>query len=464
MKEFLNSRIEGKQVVILGLGAEGRSTYKLLRRLFPEQIFTLVDRREELANDKELKHAATKFQLGPAYLANLGSFDLIIKSPGISLSQLPANVPSQKLTSQTAFFLEVFRDRTIGITGTKGKSTTASLIFHLLTAAGKDTLLIGNIGVPPFDVLDRIKDDTLIVFELSSHQLEAVKVSPHISVLLNIYQEHLDHYASYQAYQMAKYNIARWQKPGEFFIYHYNDLEIPALIHEIMPVSNLLPYALHEELGVHTFISEGEVYAKKSIVPEKICNLNGKTFLNGDHNQLNLLAALSACHTAGVESKYFCSALDTFKGLQHRMEFVGEFGGIKFYNDSIATIPEAVIYALETIGDVDTLILGGFDRGIDYSKLTTYLGKISSKNIFLTGNAGKRLKSELESGFPGQHNYQWFDDFDEMISAAITSTAKGRSCLLSPAAASYDRFMNFEHRGKRFREIIKTHFTKLENL
>lgn len=462
MKEFLNIRIKGKRVAILGLGAEGKSTYRLLRKLFPDQVFTLADRREELANDIEFKHSATKFHLGPAYLDTLDSFDLIIKSPGISLSQLSVNVPAEKLTSQTALFLEVFRDRTIGITGTKGKSTTASLTHHLLTAAGKDVLLIGNIGVPPFEVLDRIKDDTLIVFELSSHQLEGVKVSPHIAVLLNIYQEHLDHYASYRAYQLAKYNIALWQKPGDFFIYHHNDFEIPALIEEMIPISKMFPFALNDAPGVHTFISEGEVFSKVSGMPEKICDFKVFNFLHGKHNLLNLLAALSACLATGVESNYYCSALESFKGLQHRMEFVGEFGGIRFYNDSIATIPEAVIYALETIGDVDTLILGGFDRGIDFSKLTAYLGKISSINIFLTGNAGGRLKSELESGFPGQHKYQWFEDFDEMISAAITSTTKGRSCLLSPAAASYDRFMNFEHRGNRFREIISKHFAGIK--
>lgn len=462
MKELLNSRINGKQVIILGLGAEGRSTYMHLRKLFPEQTFTLADRREELENDNALKHAATKFQLGTAYLNNLDSFDLIIKSPGISLSQLPVKVPFEKFTSQTALFLEVFRDRTIGITGTKGKSTTASLTHHLLTAAGKDALLIGNIGVPPFDVLDRIKDETLIVFELSSHQLEGVQVSPHIAVLLNIYQEHLDHYTSYRAYQMAKYNIAMWQKPGDIFIHHYNDFEIPALIHDQMPVSELLTFALKEESGVLIFIREGKVISKRKGAIEEICNLNGLNFLDGKHNLLNLLAALSACHAAGAESKDCCGAIETFKGLQHRMEFIGEFGGVRFYNDSIATIPEAVIYAIETIGDVGTLILGGFDRGIDYSRLTAYLGMTSAKNIFFTGNAGRRLKSELESGFPGRHNYQWFEDFDEMISAAIASTAKGCSCLLSPAAASYDRFMNFEHRGNRFKEIIKNHFSGLE--
>jgi UDP-N-acetylmuramoylalanine--D-glutamate ligase len=462
MKEFLNSRIKGKRVLILGMGAEGRSTYRLLRKLFPEQVFTLADRRKELVNEIELNHSATKFQLGTGYLNKLDSFDLIIKSPGISLAQLPVAVLHEKLTSQTALFLEMFRDRTIGITGTKGKSTTASLIHHLFTAADKDALLIGNIGVPPFDVLDWIKDETLIVFEMSSHQLEGVLVSPHIAVVLNIYQEHLDHYANYRAYQLAKYNIARWQKPGDFFIYHYNDVEIPALIHEMIPASKLLPFALNEAPDVQTFILAGEVFTKTDSRLENICNLNGLNFLHGKHNLLNLLAALSACRAVGVEGKHFCSALETFKGLPHRMEFVGEFGGAWFYNDSIATIPEAVIYALETIGDVGTLILGGYDRGVDYTALIAWLGTAPPMKLYFTGNAGTRLKNELESGFPGRHACTWFDDFDEMISVAITATSKGQSCLLSPAAASYDKFMNFEHRGNRFREIIRTHFSRLE--
>jgi UDP-N-acetylmuramoyl-L-alanine---L-glutamate ligase len=458
MKKFLNSKIQGKRVIILGLGAEGKSTYKLLRKLFPEQIFTLADRRDDLANDIELKHSATKFQLGSAYLKNLYSFDLIIKSPGISLKQLPTDLQPEKLTSQTELFLEFYRNQTIGITGTKGKSTSASLTHHMLTAAGKDALLIGNIGVPPFDVLDQIHDDTLVVFELSSHQLEGLKVSPHIAVLLNIYQEHLDHYSSYRAYQMAKYNIARWQNPGDFFIYHHNDFEIAALLGEMPPASMKLPFALAEKADVRFFVSQGVVFSKTSRMQVKICDLKGLKFIAGNHNLLNLLAALSACFAAGVESNELCGSLASFKGLPHRMEFIGELNGIRFYNDSIATIPEAVIYALETIGDVDTLLLGGYDRGIDYSGLTAYLGKTSAKNIFLTGNAGKRLKSELESGFPDQHNYQWFEDFDKMVLQAIASTSQGRSCLLSPAAASYDRFMNFEHRGNRFREIIRNRF------
>lgn len=461
MKEYLDSRIKGKRVLILGIGAEGKSTYRLFRKLYPEQIFTLADRREDPANDIALKHSSTKFRVGSAYLDDLDSFDLIIKSPGISLKQLPPGLQPEKLTSQTELFLDSYRKQTIGITGTKGKSTTASLTHHLLTAAGKDALLIGNIGVPPFDVQDRIKDNTLIVFELSSHQLEGLKVSPHIAVLLNIYQEHLDHYADYRAYQLAKYNITCWQETGDYFICHYNDSQIQALINETPPASLILPFALDSVSDVSTYISEGQIFSRASGFDEKVCDLKGLKFLAGNHNLLNLLAALSACQAAGIKSSNYCHSLESFKGLEHRMEFVGEFGGIKYYNDSIATIPEAVIYALETIKDVDTLMLGGFDRGVDYQHLITYLAHATLTNIYFTGNAGKRMMLEIEAALPGKHKTKWFDDFDQMVTEAIQSTGKGRSCLLSPAAASYDKFMNFEHRGNRFREIIRSHFAGL---
>lgn len=447
--------------MILGLGAEGRSSYHTLRKLYPDQVFTLADRRNDLAQDAELKHPNNIFRCGINYLEDLRSYHLVIKSPGISLQQFQEKVDEEKLTSQTALFLEVFRNQTIGITGTKGKSTTASLVHHLLAAAGKDALLIGNIGVPPFDVVDRIKEETVIVFELSSHQLEGVRVSPCIAVLLNIYQEHLDHYANYGAYQLAKYNIARWQKTGDHFIYHFNDHQIRALMSKIPVASKHLPFAINDQNGVHTYTADGSVFSKTRAVVEKICDLKDFQHLKGNHNLLNLLAALSACLADGVESKHFCSSVETFQGLPHRMEFIGEFGGIRFYNDSIATIPEAVIYALETITDVETLLLGGYDRGIDYSSLAQYLEQTGVRNLFFTGNAGKRLMQELKKEFPGRYNYQWFEDFDVMVAGAIAATPPGRSCLLSPAAASYDRFMNFEHRGRRFRELVMRGFSNL---
>jgi UDP-N-acetylmuramoyl-L-alanine---L-glutamate ligase len=464
IKRYLNSKITEKRVLILGMGIEGKSSYRFLRKLFPQQIFTIADCRPDLAEDPELKHPATIIRQGPAYLDDLCSYDIIIKSPGIPLRLLPSELEPEKLTSQTSMFLEVFRDRTIGITGTKGKSTTASMVNHLLASAGNHTLLIGNIGVPPFDVPHLMRYDTLIVFELSAHQLEGLKVSPHISILLNIYQEHLDHFTDYQAYKTAKFNITRWQGPLDFLFYHYKDPEIRGLLGQMTPLSNQVSFALIDEPGVHCFFSNGDVFFRNLDLFERICKLDGLKFPAGDHNILNILAAMTACRIAGVQRIQLCHDIKTFEGLEHRLEFVGRYAEINFYNDSIATIPEAVIYAIETIGNVDTIMLGGYDRGIDYSRLTAYLSKSGLSNIFFTGNAGKRIMAELQLGYPGLKNLRWFDNFDEMVANAIASTPKGQSCLLSPAAASYDQFKNFEHRGKRFKELVKNHFQEKAGL
>ncbi|HHN48490.1 MAG TPA: UDP-N-acetylmuramoyl-L-alanine--D-glutamate ligase [Bacteroidales bacterium] len=463
INNYLNSTIAEKQVLILGMGIEGKSTYRFLRELFPRQVFTLADCRNDLADDPELQHPANIIRQGPAYLEDLDSYDVIIKSPGIRQGLLPPNLEPEKLTSQTSLFLEVFRDRTIGVTGTKGKSTTASMVNHLLASAGNHTLLIGNIGLPPFDILHLMRRDTLIVFELSAHQLEGLKVSPHISILLNIYQEHLDHFADYQAYKTAKFNITRWQQPLDFLIYHHKDPEIRSMLGEMAPLSKQVSFSLIDEPGVHSFISGKDVFFRNLDLFERICKLEGLKFPAGDHNLLNTLAALIACRIAGVERIQLCHDIKTFESLEHRLEFVGKYGEINFYNDSIATIPEAVIYAIKTIGDVDTIMLGGYDRGIDYNLLTAYLGKAGLNNIFLTGKAGKRIMAELQESYPGIKNLRWFNNFDEMVANAITSTAKGQSCLLSPAAASYDQFKNFEHRGKRFKELVGKHFSLNEN-
>jgi len=458
MKDYFDSKIQGKKVIILGAGAEGMSTYRYLRRLYPEMPLTIADRRADIANDPALLHPKTVIKSGADYLDEINTYNLVIKSPGVSLLNLDVVIDPESLSSQTSMFLEMHRDRTIGITGTKGKSTTASLISHLLSAIGKDVLLIGNIGVPPFDVLDRIRNNTSVVFELSAHQLEGVRVSPRISILLNIYQEHLDHFSDFRAYSMAKLNIGRWQHRSDFFIYYRHDPVVANLQQAYPLLSSRLTFASAADPGAHSYISGNEIYINTSGVVNKICDLAGRKILPGRHNLMNLLAALTACYVHGSHSIELCNAIDTFRGLEHRMEFVGEFRGICFYNDSIATIPEAVIYALETIGDVDTLLLGGFDRGIDYRSLIAHLGTANVSNIFLTGEAGRRIKSEFEEGFPGKLNFVWFKDFSSMVARAIEVTPPGRSCLLSPAAASYDQFRNFEHRGNLFKELVHKHF------
>ncbi len=463
MEQVFNSKIAGKRVLILGLGVEGKSTYRFLRKMFPDQQITLSDQRTELLNVDEFRHVNTIMNFGENYLHDLGSFDVIIKSPGISENLLPASLPDEKLTSQTELFLEVYRNQTIGITGTKGKSTTASLIHHLLSSAKYKSLLVGNIGLPPFDVIDQIQPETLIVFELSAHQLEKVRVSPHIGVLLNIYQEHLDHFNDFQSYQLAKLNIAKWQTSKDFLIYPGKENSVIDLINHSTLVSNKRTYGFGTEPCLNTCFKDDQIFLNASGALKMICDLTGIEFLPGRHNQLNLMAAFSALIGAGVTDFNFYNSLSDFRGLKHRMEFIGSYNSKRFYNDSIATIPEAVIYALDTIKDIDCLLLGGYDRGIDYSQLVDYLANSEIPNFFFTGDAGKRMLNMLKPRLTQRHHCKWFKSFDEMVKEAIKSTSENRTCLLSPAAASYDEFMNFEHRGNRFRELVNNWFQSLKD-
>ncbi|MDP2423125.1 MAG: UDP-N-acetylmuramoyl-L-alanine--D-glutamate ligase [Bacteroidales bacterium] len=455
MKAFLENKLSGKKVLILGVGIEGQSSYRMLREFFPTMPLAIADQRVELPNPGLWQHPLTSIRTGFAYLEGLADYDLVIKSPGISMETLHDCLQPRQLTSQTALFLEAYRSKVIGITGTKGKTTTSHLVHHVLKTAGMDALLVGNMGLPPFEVVGRIGDHTQVVFELSSHQLENLTVSPHIAVLLNIYQEHLDHYASYKHYQLAKFNIARHQQEGDWFIYAGEDARIATLVNEIPIKSNKVPYGFDLSANGLVFSKDQVLYTRKKGKPYMVCDQRPLTMLPGRHNQLNMMAAVAVCLLKGIKPEIIGKAAASFKALPHRLEKLGEIGGKIFYNDSIATIPEAAIVAVAALQGVDCMILGGHDRGIDYSEFVRFLGESNIPHFVFTGLAGLRIFEALLAGYSCWERCSFFDKFDDAVRAAIEKTAPGKICLLSPAASSYDQFKNFEHRGNRFREIVK---------
>jgi len=345
----------------------------------------------------------------------LNDYDIILKTPGISFTQINYYIEPEKISSQTALFLQYYGNQAIGITGTKGKSTTASLIAHILNQYGKKTVLAGNIGVPLFDIIENIVHQTIVVAELSAHQLEFVRHSPHIAVLLNLYQEHLDHFNSFSSYMQAKLNITKYQNEHDILVYNQEDEWVNKLLLQHDFIRNYFPYS-------------------------------GKIKNN---------AAFTTCKLLNISDNEIEAALASFIPLEHRQEFVGEKYGIRFYNDSISTVPEATIYALETLKDVDTLLLGGFDRGIDYRILYDYLKENPVENIVFMGPAGMRMKAEWETGI----NHIVENDMQKIIHFAIQNTQKGKICLLSPAAASYDQYKNFEERGKLFKQCVLQPFS-----
>lgn len=404
--------LNGKSILILGFGREGKSTYEFVKKYVRYTSLGIADKNEIKVPEK--------VYFGEDYLDAVRGYDVVIKSPGISFFGIEDE--ESIVTSQTELMLKADRENVVGITGTKGKSTTTTLIYNILNQAGVDVRLIGNIGVPPFSCLEDIDDDTKLVCEMSSHQLENLKVSPHISVILNIFEEHLDHYKSYEDYQLAKVNIFRYQTERDVVVYSKENELVKGYIDK---------YANGKKLA---FPYDYDVETK----------------LIGEHNKKNIMAARLVAKEFGVSEEKIREVVKDFSGLAHRLEFVGEFDGIKYYNDSISTIPEATINALESLNDVDTVIIGGLDRGIHYDEFAKYLMNSKVRNIILAYDTGKRIFEKM-----GCNGAILVNDLDEAVKVAKEVTKKGKTCLLSPAAASYGFFKNFEERGNRFKELVK---------
>ena len=453
IKEFL----EGKYIVLVGCGREGISTYRFIRSILPLQLLTiadqdlkLVDKYPEFSSD-----ACLEFNLGSSYLSGLNSFDLIIKTPGVSFKDLDEQPSREKISSQTDLFLRMYGKQVTGITGTKGKSTTSSLIKHIVSKHTDNVVLVGNIGLPPFEMLKQINEQTIIICELSSHQLQYITVAPHIGILLNLYEEHLDHYNSYLEYQLSKLNIGLNQQVGDHLIYNHDDVRIAGLLKEYVMPGLLHPFSVLEPVWNGALSDSKEVHVTLSDSTDNFFyDLSSPRYLPGQHNVLNIMAAVLACLLNDIPFVLIIEGIGDFKGLEHRIEYVGEYHGIKYYNDSISTIPQATIAAVTTLKEVDTLILGGFDRGIDYSVLIDFLAASSVRNLIFIGQAGERIFQMLSAGGIVNKHFFMAADYDEVALLAKENTRPGNICLLSPAAASYDMFKNFEERGKVFKEKV----------
>ena len=412
-KEEVLKKLDGRKILIWGYGREGKSTENFLEKHVSAKISVFEGKPDELDAD---------------------GWDVIIKSPGI-----PYETDDEKFTSQTEIFLECFRDVTIGITGTKGKSTTSSMCAHLLgRLPGKKVILVGNIGLPALDHFDEIDDDTYVVYEMSCHQLRSLRTSPHTAVFLNLYEEHLDYYVTMDKYFAAKANIAKNQIEGDVFLCGEN---VPTIETKAKTTVIAFPKAAD---GDDVFGDRpGKAYGK--FVEYKLGIL-------GEHNVLNAnFAAYIAGELCGLGEDEIARALEEFKGLPHRLFYLGNFGGADFYDDSISTIPNATIEALAAVHNAQSVIIGGMDRGISYDVLVEYIKDNPQYKYILCYASGRRIYDLL-----GKLDYVFFEEnLEAATKLAKRLTEKGRACILSPAAASYGYFKNFEERGDRFAEYVR---------
>ena len=362
--------LENKKILIVGKGIEGTAAYKYLRKHLPDAVIDILDQKD-----------------GDNYLDKQKKYDIAIKSPGVKpeLIKIP-------YTTSTNIFLGNAKGKAIGVTGTKGKSTTSTLIYKMLKEGGKDAYLGGNIGQAPLDFLDKLNDQSWTVLEMSSFQLRDLKISPYIAVFLMIGEEHLDYHKTFATYIDAKRNILRFQTPTDFAIINRDYLTS----HEsdIHTKGKMFQVSRERKCENGCFVEDNAVWISIDGKKEKIIDVD-RIKLIGRHNLENVCAAVVAATLAGASKDSIRKVLSEFSGLEHRLEFVKDINGIRFYNDSLATIPQATIEALEALPETETLIAGGHDRGLDYAPLAKYLTNGQIKTLILFSPTGIRIWEEI---------------------------------------------------------------------
>jgi UDP-N-acetylmuramoyl-L-alanine---L-glutamate ligase len=444
--EMTLAELETKSILILGFGTEGQATYEFLRRRWPNKPLSIADRRAigefppevaaRLRNDPE-----ALFNFGPRYLDSADGYncDVIIKTPGIPATTdavARARKAGCTLTSQSQIFMSNYpREKIIGVTGTKGKSTTSSLIHHILKSAGIASELVGNIGQPPLALMDSASRETYFVHEFSSHQLAEIESSPHIAVLLNIVPEHLDYYSTFEEYAGAKENITKFQTADDFLVFAA-DHPIPSAM-ALRSKATLKPFSINDP--VNNLIDPDEVP------------------LPGKFNLENVMAAATAALLCEVQPESIRAAVRTFQSLPHRLERVGTYKGITFYDDSIATVPDATLAALQALGPaVQTLILGGHERNLDFTRLGQQL-PVNIRSVILFPPTGVRIWRAIETYSKNTALPEAFfvRDMEQAVAIAYQCTEEGKICLLSPAAPSFGIFKDYKERGDLFQAFVK---------
>ncbi|HVC36006.1 MAG TPA: UDP-N-acetylmuramoyl-L-alanine--D-glutamate ligase [Candidatus Dormibacteraeota bacterium] len=428
------------KIAILGFGLEGKSAYEYWQS--SENEITICD-QDELIDlpDK------TSSQLGTSYLTGLDKFDLIVRSPAIHPSHIvEANDQNilQKVTTVTNEFLRICPSRnTIAITGTKGKGTTATLVAKMLEADGKRVHLGGNIGWPALDLLkNNIQPEDYIVLELSSFQLIDLQYSPHIGVCLMVVPEHLDWHADNNEYITAKTRLFSHQLSSDIAIY-FADNETSRRI-ATSGEAKAIPY----------FAQPGAFVEKNDlkIDGQLICHLNELKLL-GEHNRQNACAALTVVWQVTQDKETARSVLSTFSGLEHRLEFVRQLDGVKYYDDSFGTTPETAMVAIQAFNQPKVVILGGSDKKASYDQLAKVVQSSNVRSVVLIGLMAPKIQAALSS--------IGFSDFvsggptmPEVVRTARVQAQVGDVILLSTACASFDMFKNYKDRGDQFKKAV----------
>jgi UDP-N-acetylmuramoyl-L-alanine---L-glutamate ligase len=438
------SELDGATVGVWGAGREIRSFVSQLARRLPTARIPVVafDARPEPGALEALNLPQARVAVGADAVAALSPCDIVVRSPGVSVHRPELRELRERgtpVTTATALWLaERGGEGVIGITGTKGKSTTAALAHHLAQAVGADSALAGNIGAPALDLLDRDPPE-LVLLELSSYQIADLETGPEVTVVTSLFPEHVDWHGSDATYKADKLRLLALPGVRTAVV----NARFPALTEAAREVERVVPYGAPNgwDVGEAGVSAGGELAVPSAALP-----------LPGEHNALNLCAALAALGAVGIEPA-LPADLRGFEALPHRLEAIGERDGILWVDDSISTTPESTLAALEAFAGRDVVLLaGGQDRGQDYVGLGRALAKRGTSVVGMPTTGARIVTAARDAGAP-EAGAIAADDLDSAVRQARALAAPGGVILLSPAAPSYDRFRDFEERGDLFRSL-----------
>ena len=450
----MDKKFSKKKVAVLGFGMEGQDLVQFL--LSQEAEITIFDQKEahELGEIYErFEKLGCQFELGKESLKKLptGRFDFVFRSPGFSPLR-PEIMAAQKegtiISSATKIFFDLCPGKIIGVTGTKGKGTTATLVYEILKEDKKQVFLAGNIGQSMLALLPQIKKGDWVVLELSSFQLQDLDKSPHLAVVLFVTSEHLDYHQDTKEYIQAKSNIVRHQNKKDLAVLNTDDLT-SSFFASLTPAQI---YCFSRQKKVNgAFVKDQKIYLFDQVVGS-----TDKLQLLGEHNWDNVCAAVLTAHLAGAGLESIRKAVFAFQGLEHRLEKVAVIKGVTFYNDSFSTTPETTIAALKSFKKPLVLIAGGSEKGSDYHDLGKEINKSSVKTLILIGQMADRIKQAvLRAGFQREIIFRPSEKMAEIVELALEKSNPGEVILLSPACASFDLFLNYKDRGLQFKKYVK---------
>lgn len=448
--ELFKNKIKGKKVAVVGVGVSNTPLIKFLLKLGAR--VTAFDKRSEAELQENIKDFAEYIELstGEDYLSRLTGFDIIFRTPGMrpdTPELLKAAEEGAEITSEMMEFLRYCKGKTIGITGSDGKSTTTTMTYELLKKAGHSAYLGGNIGFPLFDKIEEITEEDIVVLELSSFQLMDMDVSTDIAVVTNLSPNHLDVHKDMDEYIEAKKNIFKFQDEKGILIIN-EDNEITR---SFAPEAKGEVKFFSSKVKADAYYEDGGIYLKDEPVV-KLTDMK----VRGVHNAENLCAAMLATQ-GNVEIPVIKDFAENFPGVHHRCEFVREYKGVRYYNDSIASSPTRTMATVRSFPDYKgriNIILGGYDKNLPFENLVEE-GSPYFRNVILVGaSKPKILDAFLKEDEKARPNIIQADTFEDAVEKARDAAKEGDLVLMSPANASFDMFKNFEFRGKKFKELV----------